>query len=178
MKKYWSKQIFAIVMGFIDGILSVLTLATGRVLSNRNEGFSFNLAIRVSLVTALSGAFVFFISEYSRQRHRLIIAEKELNLTSHGKFAVSNLGKKIIQETLGGTCLAGFCSFLGAFIPISGAVFFPNQAWLSIVVGLLILAILGFSVARLVYGKPVTWMAALILTGILVSFIGYKLHVI
>ncbi|HEX5154015.1 MAG TPA: hypothetical protein VFW07_21360 [Parafilimonas sp.] len=178
MKTFFQKQLFALVLGLIDGILTVLTLATGKVLTTNGESFSLSLALRVAFVTAISGSFVYFISEYSRQRNLLIHAEKELNLASHGKLAVSNLGKQILKQTWMSVIVSGSFSFLGAFIPISGAVFFPGQSWLSIVIALLILALLGFSVAKLVYGNTFLWMITLVCAGIAVSFIGYKLHVI
>lgn len=178
MKTFLKKNLFALVLGLIDGILSVLTLATGKVLDKMGEGFSLNLALRVAFVTAISGCFVYFISEYSKQRNSLIKAEKELNLARHGKFVTSNLGKQILKETFIGVLVSGSFSFFGAFIPISGAVFFPKYSWLSIIIALLILAALGFSVARLVYGNSVRWVLALVVTGIAVSFIGYKLHII
>jgi len=178
MKTFLQKQLFALVLGLIDGILTVLTLATGKVLGEDGTGFSLGLAFRGAFVTSLSGSLVYFISEYSKQRNLLINAEKELNLTSHGKLAVSNLGKQILKETFVSVIVTGGFSFLGAFIPISGAVFFPTHAWLSIGIALLILALLGFGVARLVFGNSLIWIIALIIAGIIVSFIGYELHVI
>ena len=178
MKGFLKQYLFAIVVGSIDGILSVLTLSTGKIFDKAGEGFSLNLALRVAFVTALSGSIVYFISEYSTQRNSLINAEKELNLADHGKFVTSNLGKQILKETFAGVLISGFFSFFGAFIPISGAVFFPQYSWLSILIALLILAALGFSVARLVYGDSFKWIVALVVTGIVVSFVGYKLHVI
>ncbi len=178
MRTFLKKHLFALVLGLIDGILSVLTLATGKVLDNKGEKFSFSLALRVALVTAISGGFVYFISEYAKQRNSLIKAEKELNLARHGKFVTSNLGRQILKETAVGVLVSGSFSFFGAFVPISGAVFFPTYSWLSILIALLILAILGFSMAKLVYGSSVRWVFTLIATGIVVSFLGYKLHVI
>lgn len=178
MKSFLKKNLFALVLGLIDGILTVLTLATGKILDKTGEAFTLSLALRVAFVTAISGCFVYFISEYSKQRHSLINFEKELNLISHGKLVTSNLGKQIIGETLLGALISGSFSFLGAFIPISGAVFYPQYSWLPIIIALLILASLGISVAKLVYGKSIRWVLALLLAGIVVSFIGFELHVI
>lgn len=178
MNSFLQKQLFPLVLGLIDGILTVLTLATGRVLDVHTEGFSLAFALRVAFVTAISGSFVYCISEYAKQRQLLIQSEKELNLTSHGKLAVSNLGKQILKETSVSVVLSGTSIFLAPFIPMSGALFFPKHSWLSIVIALVILGLLGFSLARLVYGNAFIWMAVLIGSGIAVSFIGYKLHVI
>ena len=178
MKKFLQKHLFPILLGLIDGILTVLTLATGKILDKPHEGFSLNLAIRVALVTSISGACMYFISEYSRQRIRLIRAEKELNFTQHGKFVTTNLGKQIRKETLQSVIISGSCSLLGAFIPMSGAVFFPGTAWVSLIIALFILALLGWGIARIVYGNAILWVTYLFLAGIVVSFIGYKLRVI
>jgi predicted membrane protein (TIGR00267 family) len=178
MKSFLKKNLFALVLGLIDGILTVLTLATGKVLDKTGEEFSLSLALRVAFVTAISGCFVYFISEYTKQRHALVKFEKELNLTRHGKLVTSNLGKQIIKETMVGAFISGSFSFLGAFIPISGAVFFPQYSWFPIIIALLILAALGLSMASLVYGNSMGWVLALLLAGLVVSFIGYELHVI
>jgi predicted membrane protein (TIGR00267 family) len=178
MKKILKKNLFALVLGLIEGILTVLTLATGRVLDKKGEVFSLGLALRIAFVTAICGGVVYFYSEYTKQRHTLIKFEKELNLSYHGKLVKSNLGKQILKETIIGSSFSGFFSFSGAFLPISGAVFFPQYSWIPVIIALLILAALGLNVAKLVYGNSISWVLALLLTGITVSFIGYKLHVI
>jgi len=62
-------------------------------------------------VTALSGAFVFFIAEYARVRDELVHAERQLNLTSHGRFAASRLGQTVFRETLRKMVTASVCGF-------------------------------------------------------------------
>lgn len=178
MRSFLKKNLFALLLGLIDGILTVLTLATGKILNKTGGDFTLSLALRVAFVTSLSGCFVYFISEYSKQRHLLINFEKELNLNKRGKLVTSNLGKQIVRETLIGAFISSFFSFFGAFIPISGAVFFPQFAWLPIVIALLILAFLGVGLSKLVYGKSIRWVLALLFTGIVVAFIGYELNVI
>lgn len=178
MKRFIEKQLYGILLGLIDGILTVLTLATGKILGTPHSTFSLGLAIRVALVTSVSGACIYFISEYSRQRIRLIRAEKELNFTQHGKFVTTYLGKQIVRETAVSVVVSGSCCFLGAFIPLSGAVFFPVSAWISVVVALLTLALLGWSIAKIVYGNIFMWVICLFLVGLAVGFIGYELHVI
>lgn len=178
MKKFIQKHLFSILLGLIDGILTVLTLAAGKILDKPYSALSLAFAMRLAFVTSISGACVYFISEYSKQRIRLIHAEKELNLTKHGKFVTTNLGKQIYIETMGSVIITGICSFLGAFIPMFGAIFFPETAWISMIIALLILALLGWSVARMVYGNVFVWVISLFISGLIVSFIGYKLHVI
>lgn len=178
MKTFIQKQLFSILLGLIDGILTVLTLATGKILDKPYSAMSLGFATRLAFVTSISGACVYFISQYSKERIRLIRAEKELNFTKHGKFVTTNLGKQIVKETAVSVVVTGSCSFLGAFIPMSGAIFFPGVAWFSMIIALLILALLGWSVARMVYGNILFWVISLFIAGIVVSFIGYKLNVI
>ena len=68
------KQIFALLLGIIDGILTALTLAAGRIVTE--EVISLDLAFRIALATSITSSFVFFIAEYTQQRQDLVTAEK------------------------------------------------------------------------------------------------------
>ncbi|HEY7536057.1 MAG TPA: hypothetical protein VH878_08950, partial [Thermodesulfobacteriota bacterium] len=77
------EYVFALVIGLVDGILTALTLAGGKVLNTR-DSIETTLVLRISMAAALSGAFIFFVAEYVRLRGELVHAERHLNLTSHG----------------------------------------------------------------------------------------------
>jgi len=171
------RQLFAWMLGLIDGILTVLTLATGHVL-RLDDPVTLSLAIKVAFATSLSGACIYFFSEYSNLRHRLIHAEKELNLSLHGHLATTQLGKQVLRETFIGVLISSLFNFLGAMLPLGTAVIFPNMQWLAIAVAFLLLFLLGISIARLVYGTPIKWILALVLAGAVVSYVGYKLNVV
>lgn len=177
MKRLLHNQLFALLLGLIDGILTVLALATGHVLQSGST-LSLTLALKVAFATSLSGACIYFFSEYSRQRQTLIHSEQELNLASHGKLATTQLGKQILQETAVGMLISSIFNFLGVMIPLSVAVMFPKIQWIAILIAIMMLVILGILIARLVFGNAWLWVSALVIAGLIVSFVGYKLHVV
>jgi hypothetical protein len=73
------ENMFALVIGLTDGILTALTLASGKVFSS-TEPITIGLALRISAASSLSGVFVFFAAEYMRQRGALVHAERQLSL--------------------------------------------------------------------------------------------------
>ncbi|HEU4742618.1 MAG TPA: hypothetical protein VFS50_13575 [Meiothermus sp.] len=75
---------FSVVLGMTDGILTALTLATGRML-NSEEPLSLSLALRISSVSLLTSLFMFFAAEYARLRGELVQAAKQLNLSARGQ---------------------------------------------------------------------------------------------
>jgi len=178
MKHLIKEQLFALLLGLIDGILTVLVLATGHVLRYTETPLTLWLSMKVAFATSISGACIYFFSEYSRQRHRLIHAEKELNLATHGKLATTHLGRQILKETLRGVVVSSICNFAGAMLPLSIAMLFPQMQWIAIVIALLMLVFLGIGIASLVYGNALAWSLSLVSAGALVAFIGYKLDVV
>jgi predicted membrane protein (TIGR00267 family) len=178
MKKLIKEQLFALLLGLIDGILTVLVLATGHVLKHGETPITLSLSLKVAFATAVSGACIYFFSEYSRQRHRLIHAEKQLNLATHGKLATTQLGRQIFKETLWGVVVSSIFNFAGAMLPLSVAMLFPQMQWIAILIALLMLVLLGVGIASLVYGNAVAWSLSLVLAGVFVAFIGYKLNVV
>lgn len=178
MKKLLKEQLFALLLGLIDGILTVLVLATGHVLKHGETPITWSLSLKVAFATAVSGACIYFFSEYSRQRHNLIHAEKQLNLATHGKLATTHLGKQILKETLWGVLVSSVFNFTGAMFPLGIAMLFPQMQWIALLVALLMLVLLGIGIASLVYGDAVAWSLSLVLAGGFVAFIGYKLNVV
>jgi predicted membrane protein (TIGR00267 family) len=171
------EYVFALVIGLVDGILTALTLAGGKVLNTR-DSIETTLVLRISMAAALSGAFIFFVAEYVRLRGELVHAERHLNLTSHGHLATTQLGRMVFLDALRGTAISGVFSFVGALLPlISGAVL-PGPRWLPIAVAVLALGLLGVGLARSVYGNTIRWTISLMIAGILLTIVGVKLHVI
>ncbi len=168
---------FALVIGLVDGILTALTLAADKIVSS-HELINITLALRISAATALVGAFIFFVAEYARLRGELVQAERHLNLMSHGRLATTQLGRVIFHETLRGTLISSFCSFLGALLPLMSGAVLSGPRWLPIFVAIVALVILGVGLAHSVYGSMVRWAVALIIAGIFLTAVGVKLHVI
>jgi predicted membrane protein (TIGR00267 family) len=171
------ENVFALVIGLMDGILTALTLAAGKIVETGSP-LSIDLAFRISVGAAASGVCVFFVAEYARQRGDMVHAEKHLNLSSHGKLAVSRLGGMAIRQAGIGAAISCTCSFFGALLPLLPAAIVPNKPWLALVAALVALAFLGVCLGRVNYGSPVAWALALVLIGVSLAVIGIELHIV
>jgi VIT1/CCC1 family predicted Fe2+/Mn2+ transporter len=170
------ERMFALLIGAVDGILTALTLAAGRVL--RAEGtLEPSLAFRIPTASALSGAFVFFVAEYARQRGELVRAERQLNLTAHGRLATTRLGRTVLYDAAGGAVLAIGFNFLGALIPLLVGALVPGLSWLAVVVAIICLGALGFGIARAIYGSILWWTILLMLAGVGLTLVGMYLNI-
>jgi predicted membrane protein (TIGR00267 family) len=175
----WLSQdgvLMPVVLGLSDGILTALTLSAGRLV-NADQTLTFAFGARIAIASLASGAFVFFVSNYSRLRGELIHAETQLNLTSHGRFASSRLGWAVLREALGATVLSSAASFFGALIPLVTGALFQTLRWTAISVSLISLGILGLVLARSVHGRYWLWSISLVCGGIVILLIGLKLRI-
>lgn len=168
---------FPFLLGFIDGILTALTLSTGK-LWQEGAVFDFNLAVRVSIAALVSGGFVFFVAKYAELRGQLIQAEKELNLSSSGKLASTALGKKVLYSTIVDSVISGVSGFIGAFLPLLIAILDPYSPWGTLIFSVGVLGIFGFVLGKTVGRQPWIWTIALMLGGVFVILIGIKLHIV
>jgi len=169
--------LFALVIGLVDGILTALTLAAGRVVGS-SAPIDLSLALRISAGASLSGAFIFFTAEYARLRRELAHAERQLMLTPRGRMAATKLGGAVFRETVTGALISSTCSFLGALLPLVIGSSLPERSWLAIVAAIFALGALGAGLARLVYGNPLRWAVVLIVAGSLLSLLGIRLHIV
>ncbi|MCL4353467.1 hypothetical protein M1615_03325 [Patescibacteria group bacterium] len=170
------KQLFALLLGVVDGVLTALTLTSGKII----EGgiLDYSLAFRIAAVTAVASSFIYFIAEYVQLRRELINAEKQLNIVSHGKFATTSLGKTVFVEVSVGMGISCIFGFIGALIPLSTNILFPNITGLSIAVSLTTLGLLGLVIARIIYANVFRWTIGLISVGIGLSVVGAVLHIV
>jgi hypothetical protein len=60
-----------VVAGLIDGILTALALAAGRLVHTDGEGATLSLALRVSVAAGVTTIFVFFVAHYAEVRLEL-----------------------------------------------------------------------------------------------------------
>ncbi|WP_213069428.1 hypothetical protein [Methylomicrobium album] len=86
-----------LVAGWRDGILTALTLASGRLL-DADTPIDAGLALRVATAAAVSGGFILFVAHYAELRSELIHAERQLNLRSHGCLAATRLGRMALYN--------------------------------------------------------------------------------
>jgi VIT1/CCC1 family predicted Fe2+/Mn2+ transporter len=161
--------------GFIDGILTALTLTAGRLL--RTGAPSLGLALRVAAATGLTTLFVFFVAHYAELRAEIAHAERELNLLAHGKLAEGALGRQATRKALAGALLAAFCGLTGAFAPLVLSYLLPTPVWLGVVLSVGLLGVLGAVLARSFYGGGIFWSAILMLGGALLTWIGTQLDI-
>jgi predicted membrane protein (TIGR00267 family) len=169
-------HLFALVIGLTDGILTALTLISGRLLAG--PYISFSLALRIATGSALSGIFVYFTAEYSRLRGELVHAERQLNLAARGIFATTQLGKAVRRDTIWAGALSGSANFLGALFPLFVGSIHSAPCWLPIAAAMVVLGVMGVVLARTVYGRIIVWTPVLMLAGIILAFVGVKLHIV
>lgn len=139
---------------------------------------SFNLAWRVAAAGGISGMFIFFVAHYAELRRQLMEAERQLNITSRGQLATTQLGRSILQEAILGGSIGGACSFVGALYPLGVGALFPQSAWVAIVSALVALAVLGFCLARSVHGNVIGWSLTLVLGGACMTLVGLQLKIV
>jgi predicted membrane protein (TIGR00267 family) len=164
------------VLGFVDGTLTSLTLASATIL-NHSTGITAGLALRIGLFALSTSGFVLFVARYTELRGELVRAERELNLLSHGKMATTALGRAVRLEATTDAIASSIASFTGALVPLLFAVAFPTQSWIAILVALLMLATLGLGVARAIHGNAIAWALSLATGGLILTLVGLKLHI-
>lgn len=165
------------IAGLCDGILTALTLAAGPLLSG-GQAITISLAFRVAVGALAAGAFMFFVAHYAELRGELVHAERQLNLTSHGRFATTRLGTAVLCDAAIAAVIASVSTFVGALFPLLVSAFFPRPVWLSIAVAVAALGLLGMGLAKSIVGSPIRWGAALVLGGFSVCLIGLKLRIL
>jgi predicted membrane protein (TIGR00267 family) len=170
-------HLLPLVLGLSDGVLTALTLAAGSLVDSLRH-MTFGLALRIAISALASSAFVFLVARYSQLRGELVNAERQLNLTSHGRLAASSLGQAIRREAIVAAILSSLASFMGALIPLVVAVLFPANSWVAIAVALMVLGLLGVGLAKTVFGNPLYWSGALVLGGIVLSVLGVRLRIV
>lgn len=168
---------FPYVLGLIDGMLTALTLASGKVMGGSGKLDSM-LAVRISAASAVSGAFVFFAAEYTRLRGGLVRAARQLNLRKAGRLASTRLGRWALQKAASGALASSVCNFCGALFPLLGGAFLPRPVWLAVALTMGALGVLGAVIAPTVHGSRVRWGAGLMIAGGALAFVGTRLQVI
>jgi predicted membrane protein (TIGR00267 family) len=167
---------FYIVAGLCDGILTALTLGSGRLFDVASP-MSFNLAWRVAAAGGVPGALIFFIAHYAELRAELVRAERELNILTRGHLATTRLHRAVIQESAVVSAAGGICSFVGAMFPLSIGAVFPQSAWVAIMASIGGLAVFGVCLARSVHGNALVWAGMLIFSGVSLTVVGWLLKI-
>ncbi len=177
IKKVFKKNLRVLISGFSDGILTALTIAAHRIIES-NSIINLDLALRVSIAGASSSAFIFAVAQYAQLRSELVEAEKQLNLTSHGKLVSSNLGRAVFFESIISALLGSSAGFLGALFPLYLGIVVPDIRWFSIASALIVLAILGLLLAITVHGRKILWALCLTAAGVVFTYLGMQLKLL
>jgi hypothetical protein len=165
-----------IVAGLIDGILNSLTLAAAKL--TMQGTLTLLLVGKVAAIAACTTSFVFFVAHYAQLRSELVRSARELNLLSHGRLATTQLGRQIMHEAMWGAAVASGCGALGSAFPLAISMALPQAPLAGLFSAIGLLGVLGWLLARNVFGSPVVWSGGLMLGGIVVTLIGMKLNVI
>jgi VIT1/CCC1 family predicted Fe2+/Mn2+ transporter len=171
------EQVFFIVTGLAEGIMTALTLAAGKIL-DADSMLTIGLAVRIGLASGFPTAVVFFAAEYARQRGYLLRMARQLNLTEHGRLVSGTLGRQAVRESLGSAAVSGFCSFAGASIPLGVAAVMPGPGWPSVVIAVGCLGLLGAGIGYTVLSCKTCWALALVIAGSLMAVLGFFLRVV
>jgi predicted membrane protein (TIGR00267 family) len=165
-----------VTAGLVDGILTALTLASGKMLTG-SEHTDIAFALRVGAATSLTTLFVFFVAHYAEMRADIHRAERELNLMAHGKLATSALGRRAVQESFGGAFVAAVCGLLGAMVPLLLCHFLPSPRWLGLAITVALLGLLGAVLAKSFHGMMAAWSISLMAGGIALTWICLQLDI-
>ncbi len=163
--------------GFADGILTALTFTAGHLLRGSGPA-GVGLALRIALAAALSGAFVSFAAHYARLRGELVRAERQLNLSTRGRLAATNLGRAVRREALRSALVSSACALLGAALPLLVDAALPAPGWLPVASGIVALALLGAAIGYATYGSPASWALGLAGAGLALTVLGVALHIV
>lgn len=168
--------LFPFTLGLSDGIITTLMLISRSLIYGDPIGL--NLALRVAFGSAFVGGFSFFIAEYSRLRGEISRTSKQLNLRSPAYLIRGKIGRDIMIESVAGTSISVLSGFSGSMIPLAFSVLVPQDGRLSVVVAVLSLAALGAGIGKSVKGNYFFWVLTMVFLGVIVTAIGYYLHLV
>lgn len=134
--------LFFIITGLIEGMLTALTLASGKIL-RPGESITHDLALHIGLAAGFSTIVVFFAAEYARQRQELLRMAHQLNLTWRARLADGKLGHQAWRESSVSALVSGLCSFGGAGAPLTIASVIPGSGWPAVLMTVCCLGGLG-----------------------------------
>lgn len=168
--------LFPFTLGLSDGVITTLMLISRSLISG--DPVSLNLALRVAFGSAFVGGFSFFIAEYSRLRGEISRTSRQLVLRSPSYLIKGKIGRDIMFESVAGTSISVLSGFSGAMIPLAFSVLVPQDGRISIIVAVLSLAFLGAGISKSVKGNYLFWMSTMVVLGLVVTSIGFYLHLV
>jgi len=171
------ENLFFIVTGLAEGILTALILSAGKILEPSHT-LTASLGLKIGIAAGCPETVVFFAAEYARQRGELVRIEQQLNLTRHGRLASSRLGRMALLDSFSAALVSGTCAFGGACIPLIIAGLIPGAGWEAIGIALGCLAIFGSGIGYATHSCKTCWAVALTLSGAALAALGAWLRVV
>jgi len=165
-----------VVAGVMDGILNALILAAGLLL--KGNSIDIGLISRVSAASAVTTLFVFFVAHYAELRTELARVERQLSLTPRGRLGASRLGRQSFEQALAGAALAAVCGFIGAALPLLISMVVPRPTYTGPCITIVLLGVLGGTLARSIHGSMLTWSIAVMAGGGLFILFGLELNLV
>jgi hypothetical protein len=170
------RRILPMVLGLLDGITNALGLTSGLLL-NGGGAVTLSLSLRVASFALATALVAIFGARYVELRVGLIRASKQLNLLKRGALATTRLGRAARWDALMDALHGSVASFLGAGLPLFIAAMLPALTWLSLVIAVGMLALLGALIARQIGGSPLLWAGGLTAAGIILIAVGAELNI-
>jgi len=171
------REAFAAVLGLTDGLLTVLTLAAGRMIRSQS-GLPFSLAMRVAAASSVAGGVVFFTAEVARRNQELVHAERQLNLVTRGHLATTRLGHFVLTESSKAALIVIGSNFLGALLPLIAGLIWRRFVWGPICFSILSLGALGAIIAKTTYRSAMLWTTGLMIAGAVLATLGIWLRIV
>ena len=175
--RFQSEWLFFIITGLIEGMLTALTLAAGKML-RPGDALTGGLAVRIGLAAGFPTAAVFFAAEYARQRKELLRMAYQLNMIRRERLFAGNLGRQALRESFVSAVVSGLCSFGGATAPLMVASEIPGAGWASIMVVMACLGVLGAGIGHTTLSCKTCWALAFVVVGGSMAWLGYFLRIV
>lgn len=172
------EHLLAVVIGFVDGILTAVLLAAGRLLG-RGGPPDIGVVLRVAVSAFFTAGFVFYVGRYAELRASLVRAEAQLNLAGKaGHLASTKLGQAVFWDAASQAAISGICSFIGALLPMTVGLLAPNAPILIVAFPISMLGVLGAVLGRVVRGSYFFWVLWLLIGGLVMTAIGFELDLV
>jgi VIT1/CCC1 family predicted Fe2+/Mn2+ transporter len=167
-----------VLLGFTDGVLTALVLASGTISGSVHGWPGVLLAIKVGVFAFTSGFFVYFVSRFFELRHKLLEVGRQLSVTDRRALLSTSLGRTATLDSAIGAVTASCCSFLGGAFPLTIAALVPEIGAMGLLTALAILGIMGLALGRMTMGSPLVWAAGMVVGGGVVAAIGAQLRLL
>jgi len=169
-------DLFATLIGLVDGIATALVLAGAQILDGRM--LPAMLALRIAAIAGAGSVLPLWVAEFSRLRGELTHAARELNLRTPARLVRGALGRKAPWDALRSALLAALSGFIGAWICLlPGVLLRAHGGMATLIVANLGLFAIGWWLAQRLGGRRGIWAIAMAIGADGVTVIGLLLHV-